>query len=77
MKLLCSTSIRLPRITRPMVETLMKVSSAIGSTMKRGSKLFQPPAGSHCRPMAKTMISTGPMTKLGTALPMLPSSMTR
>ena len=55
----------------------MKVSSAIGSTMKRGSKLFQPPAGSHCRPMAKTMISTGPMTKLGTALPMLPSSMTR
>ncbi|MOA49802.1 hypothetical protein D3C78_1727300 [compost metagenome] len=33
MKLLFSTSIRLPRITRPMVDTLMKVSSAIGSTM--------------------------------------------
>jgi hypothetical protein len=33
MKLLPSTSIMLPRITRAMVATLMKISSAIGSTM--------------------------------------------
>jgi hypothetical protein len=32
MKLLCSTSIRLPRMTRPMVATLMKVSNAPPAT---------------------------------------------
>ena len=36
----------------------------------------EPPAGSHLSQMAKTRISTGPITKLGKALPILPISMT-
>ena len=76
MKLLCSTSIRLPRITRAMVATLMNVSSATGSTMNCGAKLSQPPAGSHFSHSANTSTSTGPMTKEGITLPRLPTSIT-
>ncbi len=76
MKLLCSTSIRLPRITRAMVATLMKVSRATGRIMKRGAKSSQPPAGSQCSHSANTSTSTGPITNEGTTLPRLPTSIT-
>ena len=75
-KLLCMTSIRLPRITRAMVATLMNVSSAIGRTMKRGAKASQPPAGSQCSEIANTSTRTGPITNDGNTLPRLPTSIT-
>ena len=63
-------------MTRPIVATLIKVSSAIGNSMKRSSKSFQPPEGNQRSQSEKIRTRTGPMTKDGKTLPRLPSSIT-
>ena len=77
MKLELITSIRLPRITRPTVERLIRLSNAMGSTQKRSSWSLHPPEGNQGSQMANTITSTGPRTKDGTALPTLPTSISR
>ena len=63
-------------MTRPIVATLMNVSSAMGKIMKRGSKSFQPPEGNQRSQSEKIRTRTGAMTKDGKTLPRLPSSIT-
>ena len=75
MKLELSTSIRLPRITRPTVDRLITASKVTGSTTKRHWPSFQPPDGSHCSQSANTVTSRGPMTNEGTDPPILQKTM--